>query len=69
MQLLADTVAITLTNPASDEEVERIWSGVSHTLDDKPLSMVQETLEYCLHVKRSKMSLDNFDRTGAVNLW
>lgn len=69
MRLLSEVVEIILTIFASNAEVERIWSSITHILDDKSLSIGQETLEYCLQIKKSKVSLDNFDPTDAVNLW
>ena len=68
IRLLAEILEIILTIPASNAEVERIWSSVNNTLDDKSLSMGQETLEYCLQVKKSNASLGHFDPTDAINL-
>lgn len=62
-------VTIILTIPPSNAEVERVWSSVKNIIDDKSTSMGHEMLESRIQIKRSNVSIEDFDPAPVVNVW
>ena len=52
---------LSLLSPPDNAEVDRIWSSVKNTINDRSTSMGRQCLENRLFIKNSKVNLNYFN--------